>query len=106
MYSISLISSSNFLPSGEKNINLKNVKTVKEIVESVINDTGYIKELESVENPETKSKIENIQELVSAVEDFERRSPDKSLAGYLSQIALTCSATSQASFISDIVFYI
>jgi len=72
----------------EKNINLKNVKTVKEIVESVINDTGYIKELESVENPETKSKIENIQELVSAVEDFERRSPDKSLAGYLSQIAL------------------
>ncbi|MFA7073954.1 MAG: UvrD-helicase domain-containing protein [Endomicrobiaceae bacterium] len=72
----------------EKNIRLKYDKTVKGIIENVINDTGYIKELEISDNPENKSKIENIQELVSAVEDFERRSPDKSLSGYLSQIAL------------------
>ncbi|MFA6613199.1 MAG: UvrD-helicase domain-containing protein [Endomicrobiia bacterium] len=84
----SLTSFNSFKALIEKNINLKYDKTVKEIVEKVINDTGYIRELELTDTPETKSKIENIQELVSAVEDFERRSPDKSLSGYLSQIAL------------------
>lgn len=84
----SLTSLNSFKALIEKNINLKYDKTVKEIVEKVINDTGYIRELELTDTPETKSKIENIQELVSAVEDFERRSPDKSLSGYLSQIAL------------------
>lgn len=72
----------------EKNIMTKFNKTVKEIVETVIEDTGYIKELELSDSPENKSRIENIQEFVSAVEDFERRSPDKTLAGYLSQVAL------------------
>ena len=72
----------------EKNFKEKFNKTIKEIVEEVINDTKYIEELEFTESPENKSKIENIQELVSAIEDFEQRSPDKSLAGYLSQIAL------------------
>lgn len=72
----------------EKNFKEKFNKTVKEIVEEVINDTKYIEELELSQNPENKSKIENIQELVSAIEDFEQRSPDRSLAGYLSQIAL------------------
>lgn len=69
-------------------INLKSVKTVREIVEQVITETGYLKELELSDNPEAKSKAENIQELVSAIEDFQRRSPDNSLSGYLSQIAL------------------
>jgi DNA helicase-2/ATP-dependent DNA helicase PcrA len=69
-------------------INLKSVKTVREIVEQVIAETGYLKELELSDNPEAKSKAENIQELVSAIEDFQRRSPDNSLSGYLSQIAL------------------
>ena len=62
-------------------------KTVKEIVETVIEDSGYIRELELTDSPENKNRIENIQEFVSAVEDFERRSPDRSLAGYLSQVA-------------------
>ena len=72
----------------EKNVRTIFNKTVKEIVESVLEDTGYIRELELSDNPENKSRIENIKEFVSAVEDFERRSPDKILSGYLSQIAL------------------
>lgn len=72
----------------EKNVRTIFNKTVKEIVESVIEDTGYIRELELVDSPENRSRIENIQEFVSAVEDFEQRSPDKTLAGYLTQIAL------------------
>ena len=72
----------------EKNVLTKYDKTIKEIVETVIEDSGYIRELELTDSPENKNRIENIQEFVSAVEDFERRSPDKTLAGYLSQVAL------------------
>lgn len=72
----------------EKNFRTISNKTVKEIVEAVIEDTGYIRELEFSDNPENKNRIENIKEFVSAVEEFQRISPDKTLSGYLSQIAL------------------
>ena len=78
----------NFRNIIQKFIDIKQTHSVKDIVENLINDIGYLKELEAADTPEAKSKIENIKELVSAVQDFENRSPDKSLAGYLSQIAL------------------
>lgn len=84
----SLTGLNNFRNLVQKFINLKLTKTVKEIVEMVINETEYLKELDLSDNPEAKSKAENIQELVSAIEDFQRRSPDQTLSGYLSQIAL------------------
>jgi DNA helicase-2/ATP-dependent DNA helicase PcrA len=51
-------------------------------------DTGYAAALEAENTIEAKSKTQNLEELISAIEDFENRSPDKSLAGYLTQIAL------------------
>jgi DNA helicase-2/ATP-dependent DNA helicase PcrA len=67
---------------------LKENDSVKLIAEKVIKDSRYLEELETENTPESKTKIENIQELISAIDDFESRSPDKSLAGYLTQIAL------------------
>jgi DNA helicase-2/ATP-dependent DNA helicase PcrA len=69
-------------------IDLKNNVSIKEVAQKVIVRTEYLKELEAENSPESKTKIENIQELISAIDDFERRSPDKSLSGYLTQIAL------------------
>ncbi|MDR0398366.1 MAG: UvrD-helicase domain-containing protein [Endomicrobium sp.] len=69
-------------------IDLKNNTSIKEMAEKVILHSGYLKELEAENSPESRTKIENIQELISAIDDFEKRSPDKSLAGYLTQIAL------------------
>jgi DNA helicase-2/ATP-dependent DNA helicase PcrA len=69
-------------------IDLKNNTSIKEMSEKVILHSGYLKELEAENSPESRTKIENIQELISAIDDFEKRSPDKSLAGYLTQIAL------------------
>ncbi|MDR0820267.1 MAG: UvrD-helicase domain-containing protein [Endomicrobium sp.] len=73
---------------------LKDSGSVKLIAEKVIADSGYLKELEVENTPESKVKIGNMQELISAVDDFETRSPDKSLAEYLTQIALINSADS------------
>ena len=69
-------------------ISLKENESVKYIAEKIITHSGYLKELETEDTPEAKTKIENIQELISAIDDFERRSPDKTLSGYLTQIAL------------------
>lgn len=62
--------------------------TVKEITSLVLEKTGYLIELESEDTPEARSRIENIYELVSAIDEFEHRSPDKSLSGYLTQVSL------------------
>jgi DNA helicase-2/ATP-dependent DNA helicase PcrA len=67
---------------------LKNGSSVKLIAEKVITNSGYLKELEVENTLESKIKIGNLQELISAVDDFETHSSDKSLAGYLTQIAL------------------
>ncbi|MDR3253510.1 MAG: UvrD-helicase domain-containing protein [Endomicrobium sp.] len=67
---------------------LKNNIYIKEITEKVIIHSGYLKELETENTFESQIRIENIKELISAASDFEKRSPDKSLAGYLTQIAL------------------
>jgi DNA helicase-2/ATP-dependent DNA helicase PcrA len=69
-------------------VDLKDNASVKEVTEKVITHSGYLKNLENENTPESKSKIENIQELISAINDFERRSPDKTLAGYLTQVSL------------------
>ena len=60
----------------------------KSIATTVIEKTGYIRELETEDTPEAKNRIENIHELISAIDEFEKISPDKSLSGYLTNIAL------------------
>jgi DNA helicase II / ATP-dependent DNA helicase PcrA len=62
--------------------------TVKEIATRVLERTGYVRELEAENTPEAKNRVENIQELISAIDEFEGRSPDRTLAGYLTQVAL------------------
>jgi len=62
--------------------------STREIAALVIEKTGYVRELEAEDTPESKSRIENIYELFTAIEEFEARSPDKTLSGYLTQVAL------------------
>jgi DNA helicase-2/ATP-dependent DNA helicase PcrA len=69
-------------------IELKNDIYVKEITEKVIIRSKYLKELEAENTFESHIKIENIKELISATSNFEKHSLNKSLASYLTQIAL------------------
>ncbi|OGS47455.1 MAG: hypothetical protein A2539_02395 [Elusimicrobia bacterium RIFOXYD2_FULL_34_15] len=59
-----------------------------EIVKIVIDETGYIQILEAQNDIESRTRIENIQELVSAIVDFEQNTEDKKLASFLENIAL------------------
>ncbi|MDR2708912.1 MAG: UvrD-helicase domain-containing protein [Elusimicrobiota bacterium] len=69
-------------------IDIKDKADVLTICKRVISESGYLRELEVENTIESKERIENIKELITAIGDFLKRSPDKTLAGYLTQIAL------------------
>ena len=59
-----------------------------EIVRLVIDRTGYAQALRKQASLEAEGRLENLQELVSAAEDFARGTEDTSLAGFLEHVAL------------------
>lgn len=63
-----------------------------ELLETVIDRTGYIKELEQDKNEENQSRIENIRELQGAVAEFERMHPEGGLSDFLENVALISDA--------------
>ncbi|MHC1720547.1 MAG: DNA helicase PcrA [Clostridiaceae bacterium] len=61
---------------------------VSEIIEGILEATGYINELKSSKNPDDISRVENLKELVSAAVEFENSSEDKSLSAFLEKVTL------------------
>lgn len=58
------------------------------LLQSVIERTGYLKRLEAADTPESLSRVENIEELVTSLYAFEENTPDADLGTYLDQISL------------------
>ena len=61
---------------------------VSMLIETILKETGYLEELKKSNEIEDKSRIENLQELVSDAVDFEKNSEDKSLMAYLEKVSL------------------
>jgi DNA helicase-2/ATP-dependent DNA helicase PcrA len=81
-----LIAFSQFI---KKFIESKNKFSVKEIVIKIIYDSEYLKKLEIEDNIVSRSKIENIKELIESINNFENSVfSDKSLSGYLTNLSL------------------
>ncbi|MEG0934881.1 MAG: DNA helicase PcrA [Clostridia bacterium] len=59
-----------------------------EFVHSVIDLTGYRVQYEQVKSDENTQRIQNIQELVGAVEQYVQQNPDGGLEGFLENVAL------------------
>ncbi|MCB2292910.1 DNA helicase PcrA [Clostridium algoriphilum] len=62
--------------------------TVSQLIKTIIEDTGYMKQLENSKEPEDESRVENIKELVSDAVEFEKTSEDKSLLTFLEGVSL------------------
>ncbi|MHC0039458.1 DNA helicase PcrA [Pseudoneobacillus sp. C159] len=62
--------------------------SVTELVEQILEKSGYIEMLEAEKSLESQSRIENIEELLSVTKNFEEVSEDKSLVGFLTDLAL------------------
>lgn len=61
---------------------------VSELIKSVLDNTGYMTELRLSKEIEDRSRLENLEELVSAAVEFEETSEDKSLSAFLEGVAL------------------
>ncbi|WP_201769244.1 3'-5' exonuclease [Fervidicella metallireducens] len=61
---------------------------VSELINEILEKTGYLRELKEENTPESRGRIENLQELYSAAIEFEEKSEDKSLPAFLEKVAL------------------
>ncbi len=59
-----------------------------ELTARIIQETGYAARLQEERSEEAQDRLANLQELVVAMEEFERTSEEKSLAAFLEQVAL------------------
>ena len=68
------------------------VMTVEEILQEVIDSTGYVAELEAEDTEESRARIENIDELISKTvayqEAMEEENQSATLSGFLEEVAL------------------
>lgn len=62
--------------------------SVREILEEIIEVTGYVRELEAENTDEAKNRIENIDELFSKIASYEESAETPSLSGFLQEVAL------------------
>ncbi|WP_294377057.1 UvrD-helicase domain-containing protein [uncultured Clostridium sp.] len=67
---------------------LSETTPVSMLIETILEDTGYMEQLKKSNEIEDKSRIENLKELVSDAVDFEKTSEDKSLSAYLEKVSL------------------
>ena len=59
-----------------------------QILEDIIEETGYVAELEAEDTDEARARIENINELISKVVSYEENEENPTLSGFLEEVAL------------------
>lgn len=68
------------------------VLSVEELLQEVIDDTGYVAELEAEDTEESRARIENIDELISKTVAYQKAMEEQNqpatLSGFLEEVAL------------------
>ena len=63
-------------------------RPVPDLIVGLLDETGYLAELQAERTPDAQARLENLKELVSAAQDFHERSDEKSLQAFLDSVAL------------------
>jgi DNA helicase-2/ATP-dependent DNA helicase PcrA len=71
--------------------------SITDLVRRVIHESGYGAALEQDKNVESRIRIENLNELMTATEDFQEQNRDASLAAFLDQVALITDSEQQVA---------
>ncbi|MBO5166817.1 MAG: DNA helicase PcrA [Lachnospiraceae bacterium] len=62
--------------------------SVKELIEDVLEKTGYLKEFEDMDESEAEERIANIDELISKAASYDETHDEPSLSEFLEEVAL------------------
>jgi len=71
--------------------------SITDLVRRVIQESGYGAALDEEKTVEARIRIENLNELMTATEDFQEQNRDASLAAFLDQVALITDLEQQTS---------
>ena len=69
---------------------------VSAVLEEVLEQTGYVRELEAEDTPEAQASIENIDELMNKAISYEQENEEPTLSGFLEEVALVADIDSLA----------
>ena len=72
-------------------------KSIPEIMEEVAVKSGYMASLKMENSPTARSRIENIEEMISAAKLFEDQNPDKDLEDFMQEMSLLSDVDKESS---------
>jgi len=61
---------------------------IADLLVSVMEDSGYVRELQAEESHDARARIENLQELIGVAREYEGGEAEPTLSGFLTNIAL------------------
>ena len=62
------------------------------LLQAILEQTGYLSELQSSTDPQDETRVENLAELESVAVEFERDNEEATLAGFLERVSLVADA--------------
>jgi DNA helicase-2/ATP-dependent DNA helicase PcrA len=62
--------------------------SVAAMLMAVMEDSGYLREFQNEDTPEARTRMENLQELVAAAQDYEQREEGATVESFLANLAL------------------
>ncbi len=71
--------------------------TITELVRRVVHESGYGAALEREKTVESRIRLENLNELLTATEDFQEQNKESTLAAFLDQVALITDSEEQTA---------
>jgi DNA helicase-2/ATP-dependent DNA helicase PcrA len=62
--------------------------TLAALTRSIMQESGYLERLKNSRDPDDAERLENLEQLVAAVEEFSEKNPDAGLSEFLEQVSL------------------
>src|SRR5581483_5794260 len=62
--------------------------TIADLLVAVMEESGYLRELRNEDTPDSRTRLENLEELVGVAREYENGDPESTLAGFLANVAL------------------
>jgi DNA helicase-2/ATP-dependent DNA helicase PcrA len=71
--------------------------SVTAVLRAILTETGYVERLQTEHTPEAEARVENVEELLTASEEFDTTADDPSLSAFLEQVALVADVDTYAA---------
>jgi len=62
--------------------------SIADLLVAVMEESGYLRELRNEDTPDSRTRMENLEELVGVAREYETNEPEATLAGFLANVAL------------------